>query len=150
MLDEAGGVGGAKERQIDSLAPEAMIQEPAGEAHCVGDGARAQTSLLDEISFKVHQQCRSHDLRFGQGHGLHHADIDQMFSEPPGKMMEADLGVRSTLWRPRQLVREIGSQCQRLDSFGIHQSPQLPGKMAIGSDRPRFVVGGGKALRERV
>jgi len=83
-------------------------------------------------------------------HRLRYPDIDQVLREPASKMVEADLVVRPTRLRPRQPVRKIRSQRRGLDAGSVHQLPQFPGKMAIGFDRPRFVIGSGKALRERV
>ena len=150
VLDEADDVGGAKARRVDHRGSEAMIEEPVGEAQHVVDGARAQAPLLDEIGFIVRQQRRSRDLRFGQRHRLRHADIDQMFGEPPGEIVEADLAVRSSRRRSCQLIRKVGGQCRGRDPGSVHQPPQLPREMTVGPDRPRRVVGGGKALHERV
>ena len=137
MLDEADSVRGAKTGQVDHRGSKAMIEEPVGEAQHMVDGARAQAPLLDEIGFVVRQQCRSRDLRCSQRHRLRHADIDQMFGEPAGEIMEADSVVRSSRRRSRQLVRKSGAQCRGHDPGGVHKPPQLAREMAVGPDRPR-------------
>jgi hypothetical protein len=150
VLDEADSVGGAKTRQVDHRGSKAMIEEPVGEAQHMVDGARAQAPLLDEIGFIVRQQRRSRDLRFGQRHRLRHADVDQMLSELPSEIVEADSAARSSRRRSRQLIRKVGGQCGGRDPASAHQPPQLPREMTVGPDRPRRIVGCGKASRERV
>ena len=81
---------------------EAMIEEAASEAHRVGDGTRAEATLLDEIGLEVRQQRRSRDLRLRQRHRLRHADIDQMLSEPTRDGVEA----YRVLPRPRYVSRQ--------------------------------------------
>ena len=113
VLDEADSVGGARTRQVDHRGSKAMIEEPVGEAQHMVDGARAQAPLLDVIGFIVRQQRRSRDLRFGQRHRLRHADVDQMLSELPGEIVEADSAARSSRRRSRQLIRKVGGARSR-------------------------------------
>jgi hypothetical protein len=84
----------------------------------------------------VRQQRRSRDLRFGQRHRLRHADVDQMLSELPGEIVEADSAARSSRRRSRQLIRKVGGQCGGRDPASAHQPPQLPREMTVGPDRP--------------
>jgi hypothetical protein len=99
---------------------------------------------------EVHQQRRTRDLRPRQRHGLRHADIDQMLSEPACEIMRADGLAVLSRHHPSQPLGLIERQCGRLDTFGVQDLAELPDDRPVILDGVRFVVGGSKAFRERV
>jgi hypothetical protein len=59
--------------------------------------------------------------------------------------------VAKRMWRdPLCSDVRASAQCGGRDPASAHQPPQLPREMTVGPDRPRRIVGCGKALRERV